>query len=76
MSEAEIDENLKEIFPASDPPAWTLGSDHRPDAEQEPEEIRQSKVDMGSRLSHPTGSLSLQADLYLIWNVSVAHLDS
>ncbi len=38
MSEAEIDENLKETFPASDPPAWTLGTDHRPDAEQESED--------------------------------------
>ncbi len=38
MSEAEIDENLKDSFPASDPPAWTLGSDHRPDAEQETED--------------------------------------
>ncbi len=38
MSEAEIDENLEDTFPASDPPAWTLGSDHRPNAEQEPED--------------------------------------
>ena len=30
MGEAEIDENLAEAFPASDPPSWTLGSDHAP----------------------------------------------
>lgn len=38
MSEAEIDDNLEGTFPASDPPAWTLGSNHRADAKQEPED--------------------------------------
>ncbi len=38
MKEAEIDENLEGTFPASDPPAWTLGSNHRTATEQEPED--------------------------------------
>ena len=29
MSEAEVDENLEESFPASDAPSWTLGTNHR-----------------------------------------------
>lgn len=39
MSEAEIDRNLAETFPASDPPSWTLGTDHQheaPASETEP----------------------------------------
>lgn len=38
MSEAEIDDNLEDTFPASDPPAWTLGSDHRPAARRDAED--------------------------------------
>ena len=38
MSEAEIDANVEGTFPASDPPAWTLGTDHRPAAGQERED--------------------------------------
>lgn len=37
MSEAEIDRNLAETFPASDPPSWTLGTDHREEAPPAPE---------------------------------------
>jgi hypothetical protein len=29
MSEAEIDATIDDTFPASDPPSWTLGTDHR-----------------------------------------------
>ena len=35
MSESEIDDNLEESFPASDPPSWTLGSNHRAETERE-----------------------------------------
>ena len=38
MSEAEIDMNLADSFPASDPPSWTLGMDHhrKPDEPDKP----------------------------------------
>ncbi len=43
MSEAEIDDNLEDTFPASDPPAWTLGSDHRSPTSQDPEDDAEEK---------------------------------
>lgn len=45
MSEAEIDANVEGTFPASDPPGWTLGTDHRPAAVQEPEKDDVEKGD-------------------------------
>jgi hypothetical protein len=35
MNEDEIDSNLMGTFPASDPPSWTLGSDHHSPAKHE-----------------------------------------
>ena len=42
MSEEEIDRNLAETFPASDPPSWTLGTDHR---EESPNDQRDAEKD-------------------------------
>ena len=38
MSEAEIDANVEEASPASDPPSWTLGSDHRSQSKKQNDE--------------------------------------
>lgn len=35
MREREVDENIDGSFPASDPPSWTLGTDHADDADDD-----------------------------------------
>jgi hypothetical protein len=44
MNEDEIDDNLNDSFPASDPPSWTLGSNHHSDSKQEDESDDESEA--------------------------------
>jgi hypothetical protein len=48
MSEAEVDKTLEESFPASDPPSWTLGTDHGRSVEPADDEERENRDAPGS----------------------------
>jgi hypothetical protein len=41
MTETEIDSTLEESFPASDPPSWTLGTDHN--KSHQPRQAKQAR---------------------------------
>jgi hypothetical protein len=43
MSEEEIDRNLEESFPSSDPPSWTLGTNHKDESASKSETGEASK---------------------------------
>jgi hypothetical protein len=45
MSEAEIDMNLADSFPASDPPSWTLGMDQQRKSNESDQPASQQRRD-------------------------------
>lgn len=57
MSEAEVDQNLEDTFPASDPPSWTLGTDHVEDARVESDNESNGASEVGAA-ENPKGPAS------------------
>ena len=54
MSPDEIDDNLIGSFPASDPPSWTLGTDHRAKGSLPAQETETPPpIDLANSLSRP-----------------------
>jgi predicted SnoaL-like aldol condensation-catalyzing enzyme len=80
MSEAEIDRNLMDSFSASDPPSWTLGTDHRagsPDSRTDRRERNKKNVtafyDLMFNRSKPSEAIKRYVgDVYIQHNPGVA----